>query len=78
MVLIVRKGFTRCFRLIVTGCEVAFQPVPARLLPPLESEDSKPAATSPAPGNDLSHLREEIFEQDGCVEEYLAYDIKDM
>lgn len=58
---------------------MSMETVPSHLLPQPEPEGGRvSSATIPTPGSDLSHLHEEIIEQDGYVEEYLAYDIREM
>nr|CAB3244290.1 protein FAM149B1 [Phallusia mammillata] len=65
--------------LVIKGYTMSMEPVPTHLLPQPEPDGGRrTSAPIPSPGSDLSHLYEEIIEQDGFVEEYLAYDIREM
>nr|XP_002129894.1 protein FAM149B1 [Ciona intestinalis] len=55
----------------VKGIAAISQPIPSYLL-------EKDPSHNEVAHNSLSHLVEEVYEQDGKVEEYLAYDIKEM
>ncbi|XP_076822428.1 protein FAM149B1-like isoform X1 [Clavelina lepadiformis] len=59
----------------VRGSSVPTHAVPSQHFHPPD-QDNIYAPTSV--GSKLPHLYEEIFEQDGTVEEYLAYDIREM
>ncbi|XP_039261327.1 uncharacterized protein LOC120337565 [Styela clava] len=58
--------------LVLSGSSITPSPIPVRYM--LTSDISSESSHF----TDLSHLHEEIFEQDGSVEEYLAYDIREM
>ena len=51
---------------------------PKRIPDFLMSNVLSPSASTPAPGSNLSYLQEEVFEEDGKVEKYIAYDVSEM
>lgn len=61
-----------CARLSIEGTSLTAKRVPDSLMGHLTP------SSPPTPGSNLSYLQEEVFEEDGKVEEYIAFDVSEM
>ena len=65
-------------RLEIRGSSTTPSRLPPPLLAVLEQDGGRGSASGGSSSSSFAHLYEEVFAQDGSVEEYLAYDIREM